>query len=169
MAEIRFDLSGFTEYQQALVRMLALLTDLRPFWPRLVPAFVGWMRERFSTEGEFGGDPWAPLSPAYLTRKMQLYPGKGIMYATGQLRRRASNPVRRVTPTTLLFEIPEFTRVDGRQMDPAWFDVDKDTTPARPVIPPSWNVALPEVIQVEVDDIAQEWIDEMANKLGLNH
>lgn len=167
MAEIRFDLSGFDQYQVALARMIALITDLRPFWPRLVPLWVQWMRERFATEGEFGGEHWAPLSEGYLARKITLYPGKGILYATGQLRRHTSKPVRTVTPTTLTFTISDFARKGGGSMDIDWFQHGTDRMPARPIIPDSWNVRLPTTMQEEVELIAQEYVDSMAAKLGL--
>lgn len=167
MAEIRFDFAGFSEYERALVRMLAALSDLRLFWPRLVPVWVGWMRQRFETEGEFGGEPWAPLSATYLAIKQRLYPGKGILYASGQLRQETSRPQRVVTPRTLTFIIPDFGRDDGTQMDPDWFQKGNDNTPPRPIIPEQWNVALPSVMQAEVDALAEEWVQEMSVKLGL--
>jgi hypothetical protein len=161
---LRFDLQGFSEYEVALARMVALLTDLRPFWPRLVPIFIAWMREQFATEGEFLlGAQWAPLSPDYLARKMTLYPDKGILYATGQLRMQASKPRRIVTPTSITFELPEFTRKEGGTMDPGWFFTGTDRMPARPL----WREVIGADQQLELEEAAQLYIDEMAAKLGL--
>lgn len=161
---LHFDLTGFDEYEVALARMVALLTDLRPFWPRLTPLFIAWMREQFASEGEFMlGARWAPLSPDYVARKLRDYPGKGILYATGQLRERASRPRRIVTPTSVTFEIPEFPRRDGRRMDPAWFMEGTDRMPARPL----WAEVLRPPQRLEIEAEAQAYIDEMAVKLGL--
>jgi hypothetical protein len=167
MVQLRFDLSGFDTYQTALARMIALLTDLRPFWPRLVPLWVLWMRKRFDTEGEFGGEEWAPLSEDYLARKMTLYPGKGILYATGQLRRHTSRPVRVVTPTSITFLIEDFQRNDGTTMEIDWFQSGTATAPPRPLIPESWHAKLPLEMQEQVEELAQDYVDEMAARLGL--
>lgn len=167
MAEIRFDLTGFDNYQIALARMIALITDLRPFWPRLVPLWAEWMKQRFETEGDFGGEHWAPLSESYLARKVTMYPGKGILYATGQLRRRTSMTKRVVTPTTLTFIVDDFERKGGGRMEIDWFQHGTDRTPARPIVPDSWNTRLPQTMQEEVELLAQEYVDEMARKLGL--
>ena len=50
----------------------------------------------FRTEGRAVGKPrWKPLSPAYAKRKSRLYPGKGILEATGTMR---NSFKRRFTP-----------------------------------------------------------------------
>lgn len=168
--ELEFDLTGFNEYDAALARLIAMLRDLRPFWPLLTPLFVGWMRERFKTEGGFGGDPWAPLSPAYLERKMQLYPGKGILYATGDLRQAASRPHRLVTPTSVTFVVDDSDYKHGGEEERGVIEYHQqgtDKMPARPVIPAEWNRYLPQPMRGEVEEAAQVWIDEMAAKLGL--
>lgn len=40
----------------------------------------------FSTEGGVIEEEWPQLSPAYAHRKARLYPGKGILEATGAMR-----------------------------------------------------------------------------------
>lgn len=168
--EIRFNLEGFDAYEQALIRLIAMLRDLRPFWPRLAPIFVGWMRERFATQGEFGGDAWAPLNPAYLARKMTMYPGKGILYASGDLRQAASRPRRLATPTSITFEVDDSAYTHGSGTNRSvveYHQQGSSTMPARPVIPATWNTALPFELQKEVEEEAELWINEMAAKLGL--
>jgi hypothetical protein len=167
MTELYFDLSGFDMYELALARMIAALTDMRLFWPRLVPLWVQWMQERFESEGEFGGDHWAPLNESYLARKMTMYPGKGILYATGQLRRQASRPRRVSTPTSITFYIDDFARKEGGEMNLDWFQQGTDSAPARPLIPESWNAKLPTTMMEQVELEAQEYVDELAAKLGL--
>lgn len=169
--ELRFDLTGFSEYEAALVRLIAMLRDMRPFWPRLAPLFVTWMRERFASEGEFGGAHWAPLSPDYLERKMMRYPGKGILYATGDLRQAASRPVRVATPTSVTFIIDDADYTHGGEESRSVIDYHQQGTermPARPIIPPGWEAGLlPQPMFGQVEAAAQEWIEEMAVKLGL--
>jgi hypothetical protein len=146
---------GFDEAERGLVRMVALLTDLRPFWPRLVPLFVTWMREQFGSEGDWGGEHWAPLTPAYAARKARLYPGKGILYATGDLRRHASLPRRVATPTSLRLIIDDPVA--------SYHQEGTDRMPQRKIIPDE----LPTPAQAEVQTTAEEWIAEMATRLGL--
>lgn len=164
--EVSFDLSGFTDYELALARMIALLTDLRSFWPVIVPLWAEWMREQFKTEGEWGGDPWAPLSEAYLARKMKLYPGKGILYATGDLRRAASQPQRIATPESITFVVDDSQKRHGGKEPRSVIDYHQQgtaTMPARPVVPEF----LPLRAQEQVELAAQEWVDSMCQTLGL--
>lgn len=169
--EIGFDISGYSEYDAALIRLIAMLTDLRLFWPKLVPLFIGWMRERFDTEGRFGGEQWTPLSPDYLTRKMALYPGKGILYASGDLRKAASLPRRIATARTLSLIIDDAKYKHGGDVARSvaeYHQLGTNRMPARPLIPPGWQRGLlPLPLQTEVEAVAQEWVDEMAHTLGL--
>lgn len=50
----------------------------------------------FETEGANLGMTWAPLAPEYAERKAKLFPGKGILEATGRMRQ---GFVSRVTST----------------------------------------------------------------------
>lgn len=90
------------------IRTLALfLTDLRPFWPKVVPLVTGWWRRQFETEGAFAGQPWPRLTPAYAAIKARLYPGRGILYREGDLYRAATNPRRVQTPSSLTLTIED--------------------------------------------------------------
>lgn len=164
--EIRIDLEGLDENERALAQLVAATTDLRLFWPRLVPIFVGWMREQFETEGDWADDPWAPLSEPYATRKALKYPGKGILYATGDLRRAASLPRRFVTPETLELVIDDSEMLHGgktaRSVGP-YHQEGTDTMPARPLIPE----VLPVEAQAQVVEAANEYVDELVQRLGL--
>lgn len=170
--EIGFDLSGFSQYEVQLIRMIAMLTDLRLFWPRLVPIFVGWMRERFAQEGRFGGEQWLPLSPDYLARKAVAYPGKGILYATGDLRKAASLPKRIATPRSLTLIIDDSEYKHGGDVARSvaeYHQTGTDRMPARPLIPRGWQQGLlPLPLHEEVESAAQLWVDEMAHTLGLS-
>ncbi len=163
--ELTFDLSGFSAYEAALVRLIAMLRDLRPFWPRLQPLYAEWVREQFGTEGEYLlGHGWEPLSEDYMAWKMQHYPGKGILYATGQLYGQVTRPRRVATPTTLIWYVDPFPRREGTTMDPAWFQEGTDRMPQRAIFP---EELLPRQ-RAEVEAAAELWIDEMAAKLGLH-
>jgi hypothetical protein len=152
---IRIDVSGLDVTERALVRLMAGLADLRMFWPRLVPMFIEWMREQFDTEGQWGGDAWEPLSPKYAAWKTEHYPGKGILVATGDLRRAASTPRRIAAPQQFVLEID----------DPkvAYHQEGTDVMPARPLLPDS----LVNQVSVQVTQAAEEYVDELARSLGL--
>ncbi len=150
---------------QAKLRAFAsLLLDLRPFWPRVVPLFIGWMREQFATEGDYWGTPWAPLSPEYALRKAAMYPGRGILVAEGDLRRGASMPSRRAGPHSLTLTIRwRKRRGKRRTLDPAWHQFGTDRMPARPLL----GESLPPDAQKELDLAAEEYVTEMAKMTGL--
>lgn len=82
------------------------LSDLRPLWPVIVRLYRSWIRQQFETSGAYGGQSWPALSPAYAAWKSVHWPGRGILVASGQMRRAMDNPERRVTPRslTLTFE-----------------------------------------------------------------
>jgi hypothetical protein len=149
------DVDGLDEAQKRTARLAAFLLDLRWFWPRVSTLFIGWMREQFESEGAFGGDPWAPLSPGYLAWKLRLFPGKGILHASGDLRRAASLPTRRATPTELILRIE----------DPKLQYHQTGTTrmPARPLI----FDRLPPVALRELEDVAEEEAAQLVRRLGL--
>jgi hypothetical protein len=83
-------LTGDDDYERKLAQLRLFVDDLRPFWPLLVPVFIGWMGAQFATEGGWGGQTWAPLSPAYAQWKAAHYPGRSILIREGAMRRAAS-------------------------------------------------------------------------------
>lgn len=93
--------------ERMLRKAAHIMTDLRGFWPLVVPIFIGWMRRQFDTEGAYASHGWARLSPEYAAWKALTYPGKGILQATGQLRQAASRPRRTVTPQRLVLTIDD--------------------------------------------------------------
>lgn len=155
MARLRIDTSGFSEAERRLAQLAVGLLDLRPFWPRVVPLFIGWMREQFETEGAFAGRPWAPLSPQYLAWKSRAYPGKGILYATGAMRRAASSPRREAQPQRLILTI--------RDPKLEYHQAGTDRMPARPLI----FSDLPAVAAAQLQQAADDYVDDLARRLGL--
>jgi hypothetical protein len=131
------------------------MLDLRPFWPLVVPLFVRWMREQFESEGGWGGDPWAPLTPDYAAWKAEHYPGRSILYATGDMRRAASNPERDATPISLSLTIVD-PKIEFHQGG-------TDKMVARPVIP----AELPFGADVELTEAANGYVRENLRRFGL--
>lgn len=168
-------LEGLDETTRGFSILLASLSDLRPFWPRVVPLFIRWMREQFESEGEWGGERWAPLSPDYLARKMAKYPGKGILYATGDLRRAASTPERRPFPLALELIIDDSTMKHGattpravglyHQFGGGSSEIGgiEGRPPRRPIIPD----VLPAEAQIEIAAAADEYVADLCRRLNL--
>lgn len=155
MSEVTVDLTGYSENEQALTRLVASLTDLRLFWPMVVPIFIRWMRDQFESEGDWGGERWAELTPAYAVRKAMLYPGKSILIANGDLRDAASRPTREVSPTRLVLTIEDEKA--------GYHQEGTDRMVARPIIPDT----LPASADAELDEAAQTYVDELTRRLGL--
>lgn len=169
------EIEGLAENERALSILLAGLTDLRPFWPLVVPTFIRWMREQFDTEGEWGGEHWAPLSPDYLARKMVLYPGKPILQATGDLRQAASRPRRRATAQFLELIVDDSGYTHGRgaarAVGPyhqfgggsAEIGGQEGRPPRRPIIPEE----LPPEAIADLHQLAEGYVDDLARRVGL--
>jgi hypothetical protein len=169
------ELEGMEESERALAILLAGITDLRPFWPLVVPVFIRWMAEQFDTEGEWGGHRWAPLSPAYLAWKMQRYPGKPILQATGDLRDAASRPHRRPFPELLELIIDDSGYKHGgkdpRSVAPfhqfgggsGEIGGTEGRPPRREIVPD----VLPVEAQADLRRLADEYVTDLARRVGL--
>lgn len=155
MTFIEIELHGFTQAERDLRGFAATMLDLRPFWPLVVPLFVAWMAENFSSEGDWGGEPWAPLTADYAAAKAQRYGGRSILIASGALRAAASRPQRVATPSSLTLTIVDDTI--GYHQD------GTDKMPARPVIPD----ALPFSAEAELQLAADAYISDMARRFNL--
>jgi hypothetical protein len=161
-----FDVTGYaqslSQADLALARFGALMANLMPFWPKLVPLFISWMREQFETEGAFAGDPWEQLSEPYATQKARLNPGKGILVASGDLRGAASRPERFPTPRTLTLRVNE---AGYEHHGPILEYLQKGTTnmPARPLL----FETLPLPAQAELQVAAEEYVREALLISGL--
>lgn len=140
------------------IRKLAVfLTDLRSFWPLLVPVVTGWWRQQFETEGGFGGERWAPLSSAYAIEKERQYPGRGILVRTGAMRQAASRPRRSVTATSLTLTIDD-AKVEYHQQE----DGQTGRLPRRPLV---FGDPLPATARVELDAVAERYITDLLKRL----
>lgn len=137
-----------------LLRVAALLTDMRPFWPKVVPLFTAWMSRQFESEGAYGGMPWAKLSPAYAAWKSVHYPGKGILVAEGDLRRASANPTRSAGPLTL-----ELTIKDEKI---AYHEEGTPRMPARPLL---FGDPLPAAARADLDAAAEDFLSDFLRRL----
>lgn len=131
------------------------MRDLRPFWPKVVPLFIGWMAEVFDTEGGFWAGPWAALSPRYAAWKSRRYPGKPILQAEGDLRRAASEPTRDVTPDSITLTI-----VDEKVQ---YHFTGTPRMPARPL----FTEQLPSTAVRDLEDAAEDYVVDAARRLGI--
>lgn len=115
-----------------LNRAAHIMSDLRGFWPLVVPLFIQWMKRQFDTEGAYASGGWAQLTPEYAAWKALHYPGKGILQATGQLRQAASKPRRVVTPRSLTLIIDDSGPHHGPIL--RYHQTGTGKMPARPLI-----------------------------------
>lgn len=152
---VNIRITGDEEARRKLEQLRLHLEDLRNFWPLLVPIFIGWMGQQFTSEGGWGGQAWAPLSPAYAVWKSQHYPGKSILIREGDLRRAASQPRREATPRTLTLWID--SDVAGYHQEGG------GNLPARPLIP----TPLPASALRDVDQAAETYVSVLVRRLGL--
>jgi hypothetical protein len=147
--------TGDEAYQRKLAQLELFLEDLRTFWPLLVPVFIGWMGAQFVSEGGWGGQTWAPLSPGYAAEKSRTHPGRSILIREGNLRRAASEPRREATPRTLTLWIDDPVA--------AYHQEGTDDMPARPLIPSP----LPAAAHRDIDIAAQEYVSTLVRRIGL--
>lgn len=150
-AGVHIDFNGTPERLQKLA---VFMSDLRTFWPRLVPLVTGWWRQQFDTQGGFAGHGWAPLSLDYAARKEVLYPGKGILQATGALRQAASRPARAVTPVSLTLTIDD-PKLEHHQDG-------TDRMPARPLV---FGEPLPLAAAAELQAAAGDYVTDLLRRI----
>lgn len=158
----------------SLSAMQAVLGDLRPFWPQARTLFGEWMNRQFDSEGAWGGDPWAPLTPNYAANKMARYPGRSTLVATRALHDAAIAP--RIVESgfhTLSLAIDDAPIRASRpdyaghaQRDVAVASFHQDGTrhmPRRPLIPDEW----PAEAEDELREKLEVYLVRMAARLGL--
>lgn len=148
-------LTGDEALDRKLDQLQLFLNDLRPFWPMLVPVFIGWMGAQFQTEGGWGGAAWAPLSPQYAVWKAMHHPGRTILIRDGDMRRAASEPRRTATPRTFTLWIDDPKAPIHQE--------GNSRLPARPLIPDR----LPMSARRDVEHAATQYVSTIIRRLGL--
>lgn len=152
MTSIRITVDS--EDAERQLRQLALfLSDLRSFWPRVVPLFSSWMRRQFDTEGGFGGQGWAPLAFSTVQRKQALGLRSNILQATGRLKQDASRPSRTATARSLTLTI--------NSPYLSYHQAGTSRMPARPLI----FYRLPAQAEAELEDAAREYVTDLLRRL----
>lgn len=152
MTDIRIKIDS-ADAERDLQRLALFLSDLRSLWPKVVPLFVGWMRQQFETEGAFGGAPWAPLAFSTTQRKAGLGLRPQILQATGAMKDAASRPSRRVTARSLTLTITDPKLQYHQSGTP--------NMPARPLV----FETLPIGAQRELEGAATEYVEDLLRRL----
>lgn len=150
-AGVEIDFNGAPEQLQKLA---VFMTDLRTFWPLVVPLVTGWWKRQFDTEGGFASGGWAPLSSDYADRKAVMYPGKGILQATGALKQAASRPTRVQTPSSLTLSI------DDPKLE--YHQEGTSRMPARPLV---FGDPLPASAEAELQVAAEQYVTDLLRRL----
>jgi hypothetical protein len=152
MTDVRITVHA--EDAERQIRFLALgLSDLRSFWPKVVPLFISWMREQFDSQGGFGGQGWAPLAFSTVQRKAALGLRPQILQATGAMKGAASRPSRSVTSRSLTLTI-----------DSPYAGFHQEGTskmPARPLI----FEDLPGPAERDLEEAAEDYVQDLLRRL----
>lgn len=82
--EVRGGENTLKRLREAGVNLNDFRDELRDVGKFLVDFYQGPV---FETEGGITGERWAPLKPAYEFWKRRVYPGRGILEASGTMRR----------------------------------------------------------------------------------
>lgn len=88
MIALNITISGDKEVIKKLKSIKGLLTDWRAELQQVGDYLMDFYQNQvFETEGGIFGERWSPLSPKYEFMKRKEFPGRGILQATGKLRK----------------------------------------------------------------------------------
>jgi phage gpG-like protein len=87
MFQFDFEVAGELQVSRLFSRFGEKVADITPALKKIRSSFYQIEKKQFSSQGGYGSAGWAPLSEAYAVRKAKLFPGKGILEATGDLRK----------------------------------------------------------------------------------
>lgn len=158
--ELDITLRGGPEARRRFRALQLALTDLRPFWPLVVPVVTGWWRRQFQTEGAYAGIPWPALAAKTLARKLAGGGRSQILQDTGQLLRAASNPRRHATPSMLTLTIDDSGPAHGPVLQ---YHQTGDGVPKRPVV---FGDPLPPLARAELNAAADVYVRGLLSRLG---
>lgn len=157
MADIRVHVDASDADRK--IRLLATaLSDLRPFWPMVVPLVTGWWKRQFDTQGAFAGAAWRPLAPSTLLMKHARGLRPYILQETGQLKQAASRPIRTVSPTSLNLEIDDSGPEHGPVLQ---FHQEGKGVPKRPLV---FGDPLPHAASAELERAADRYISDLLRR-----
>lgn len=84
---LRFSISGQVQLSRVLLNVSNAVKDWTPALEKSAEDLIEvFSYDVFESEGAAIGEPWDPLSAAYAKRKEKLYPGTGILEASGLMR-----------------------------------------------------------------------------------
>lgn len=88
MLNVRVEIKGDKKVIEQLKRVMGSFSDWRPEL-QAVGDYVKdfYQNPTFETEGGIFGERWTPLQPGYAMKKAVKYPGRGILEASGAMRR----------------------------------------------------------------------------------
>ena len=85
--QLRFSIQGDVQLSRNLTKVVATVQEMTPAFEKSAEDLIRIISyDVFETEGQAIDEAWAPLSKAYAYRKAKMYPGKGILEATGTMR-----------------------------------------------------------------------------------
>jgi hypothetical protein len=150
------------------IRVLATgVSDLRLFWPRLVPVVTGWWKRQFATEGAFGGRPWAPLTTPYALTKSRKAPGKPLLVFRSGIKRAAARPSRVQSPRSMVLTIDDADYPHGskgvRNPILQYHQEGEGHNPARPLV---FGEPLPREAEAELIATAETYLTDLLRRLG---
>lgn len=87
MTSVRLQWFGEQQVARTLESYADRHSDATPAWHAIADSFKEASARQFDSSGAYGGDTWAPLSPAYAAWKATRYPGRPILVRDGDLRR----------------------------------------------------------------------------------
>ena len=94
MLHVRVEIKGDKRTIAQLRKMISEFNDWKPELRAIGDYLVKFYQDPvFETEGGIFGARWQALSPAYAIRKAVTHPGRGILEASGDLRRSYSTRV----------------------------------------------------------------------------
>lgn len=141
-------------FDRVFTRFAKDISDLTPAFREIAAGFYEGERRQFESQGGYGGQAWAPLSPAYAAWKAQHYPNKGILYRTDALFHAATgDPAAgakmEIKPMSLVLGIEAHSEVANRAR---YHQLGTRRMPARP-----WLVV--------TDDMKRSWTRAIAREL----
>jgi len=148
---VKVELTGLPELGAAVKRLEDSTRDFRPVWPKVSLVFDRMERDQFVGQGVGPAGTWAPLSPDYAKWKEVHFPGKPILFRTGDLVRSLTSPF----DSNAVIEMTEDTLTRSTRVPYAGF-----VHARRPVIDPK-----PEDEQ-EMLGVVREYFHDLSIDLG---
>jgi phage gpG-like protein len=143
--------TGENELLAALTALNAEFRDMRPVWPKVSLVFDRMERDQFVGQGVGSAGGWKALSPAYAKWKAVHFPGKPILFRTGDLVRSLTSPF----DENAIFDMTPDSLSRGSKL-PYVAPVHA----LRPVIDPT------EKDQQEIRDVIREHFNDLSIDLG---